>query len=214
METYKPNPGLCARMMHGQLTAGEGLSMVALRVLSIASLMPISIGLALSACSAPAPNPTAAPQAGPSSTSLFPSRTPTKTSTITSTPPPPPATFTPTITGTFLQASVYGVSRLSGRRLLVSITVPAARAFPSILSQPYAAVVGSSNLVCEVLPQYPDRLYCSGPDPYANYSPKAAELSLYAAEQSGAVFVAEFTIPALPTLTPTPSETPPPTVTP
>lgn len=184
------------------------------RLAHIASLTPIGIILVLTSCATAPPNPISTAVSGPSATSLFPSRTPTITATSTATPPPAPPTPTPTVTGTFMQASVYGVSRLSGRRLLVSITVPVAESYPAVLSRPYTAVVGPSTLVCEVLPQYPDRLYCSGPDPYVNYKPEAAELALFAADQAGPVFVTEFSIPALPTLTPTPSETPEPTATP
>ncbi|MGA9192143.1 MAG: hypothetical protein WBZ24_10445 [Anaerolineales bacterium] len=188
--------------------------MPAHRIARIASLAPIGLTLVLAACAAPPLDPTPIAVAGPSATSLFPSRTPTITTTSTATPPPAPPTQTPTVTGTFMQASVYGVSRLSGHRLLVSITVPAAESHPSLLSRPFTAVVGTSDLDCEVLPQYLDRLYCSGPDPYVNYKPQAAELALFADGQAGSVFVTEFTIPALPTLTPTPSQTPEPSATP
>ncbi len=178
------------------------------RKASIASIASLGLAVAVASCAAPSADLAPSPLPGASATSLFPSRTPTITSTSTDTPPPPPPTPTPTITGTFLQASVYGVSRLSGHRLLVSITVPAAETHPAVLDQPFTAVVGPSTLDCEVLPRYPDRLYCSGPDPYVNYAPKASELALYAADQAGPLFVTDFTIPALPTLTPTPSESP------
>jgi hypothetical protein len=177
-----------------------------------------AFALAITACGAASRQQTSTPQPsrlpGASATSLFPSRTPTITGTSTSTPTPLPPSPTPTITGIFLNASVYGVGRLSGHRLLVSITIPGADAYPATLNQGYSAVVGPSTLPCEVIAQYPDRLYCSGPDPYVNYEPEAAVLALYADGQAGPVFVTEFTIPALPTLTPTPSETPEPSPTP
>jgi hypothetical protein len=206
---------MCARMLLDSLVH-ESRDMPTRRTVHVTGITAATglLVLALTACAPPVPEQTDTPAPGPGATSLFPSRTPTITGTSTSTPLPPAPTATPTVTGAFLQASVYGVSRLSGHRLLVSITVPAAGTHPSILSQPYTAMVGTSTLSCEVLAKYPDRLYCSGPDPYVNYSPKAAELDLYAGDQAGPVFVTEFTIPALPTLTPTPSETPASTPTP
>jgi hypothetical protein len=184
------------------------------RLSTTVALASLALVLTLSACAGRPEPATPTPQVVPSATSLFPSRTPTITATSTATPPTIPPSPTPTATGMFMQASVYAVGRLSGDRLLVSITVPAAKTNPNLLNQDFTAVVDPSTLDCQVLPQYPDRLYCIGPDFFVNYQPLAAELSLYSADQGSPVLVTEFTIPALPTLTPTPSETPKPSATP
>jgi hypothetical protein len=172
------------------------------------------LGVCLWACAAPQAAPTSTPSPGPSATSVFPSRTPTASATSTFSPPPPTSTFTPTVTESLFRASIYGVARLSRHRLQISIKVPSAESNPAILDRGYTAVVGPSTLTCEVLPQYPYRLYCSGPDPYTNYRPIGAELTLYASGRPNPVFAAVFTIPSLPTLTPTPSKTPKPSATP
>lgn len=146
-------------------------------------------------------------------TPLPPTNTPVPPPTETPTPQPPtatpPPTETPTITPTegpnLAAASVYAVSNLEGSRLLVTIQVPGG------VSGSYSAQVGTSNLNCEILDEYPDRLYCSGPRPFVNYGPQTATFSLFSPTVIEPVFQAEFTVPALPTPTPTETEEPTPT---
>jgi hypothetical protein len=153
----------------------------------------------------------ATPFTGPPPTSLFPSRTPTLTLTPTAPASPTPSPFP---TPDFHDASVYGVAHLSRSRLLVSITVPGARTDPQVLGHTYTAQVESSRLDCEVLAQYPDRLYCTGPEPFVSFHAQSAVLSLFDNQSPGPVFVTNFTIPGFPTRTPTPSATASPTPTP
>lgn len=181
-------------------------------VISKGSVLVIS--LALASCNLPLSGPTPVPSA-PDST-IGPSATPppavSDTPAPTDTMAPAEPTETPLSTATsgpnFAQASVYAVSHLSGSRLLVTIRIPGG------VSGSYSAGVGTSTLRCEILSEYPDRLYCSGPEPYANYQYKQATVALYPAGSAASVFQAEFQIPPLPTLTPTPTETPTPTPTP
>jgi hypothetical protein len=154
------------------------------------------------------PTPTAqssaTPQAGPPPTSLFPSRTPTSPATLTVTPSPTPSALP---TPDFHDASVYGVAHLSRSRLLVSIVVPSARTDPQVLARSYSAQVETSRLDCQVLAQYPDRLYCTGPEPFVSFKAESTILSLYDGQSPGPIFVTNFTIPGIPTFTPTPSAT-------
>jgi hypothetical protein len=173
------------------------------------------MAIALASCNLPLSGPTPIPTAEPDA-EIGPSATPppvaTETSPPTETPPPSAPTETPLPSATagpnFAQASVYAVSHLSGNRLLVTIQIPGG------VSGNYSAGVGTSTLRCEILSQYPDRLYCTGPEPYANYQYKQATVSLYPAGSATAVFQGEFQLPPLPTLTPTPTDTPTPTPTP
>lgn len=172
--------------------------------------------LALVGCGAGAPLPSSPEPAstspgGPLPTSLFPSRTPTPSSTPTASATASP---TPFPTPDFHDASIYAVAHLPRSRLLVTISVPRARTDPQVLGHACTAGVGPSQLDCEVLAQYPDRLYCTGPEPFISYRAESADLALYDQQSPGPVFVTTFTIPGLPTLTPTPSATASPTPTP
>ncbi|MGA9532517.1 MAG: hypothetical protein WBR18_07355 [Anaerolineales bacterium] len=186
-----------------------------MRIAILKSGLVLLLALALASCNLPLAGPTPVPTAD-SGSAIGPSATPpqlaTSTSAPTDTPPPAAPTETPVPTATagpnFAQASVYAVSHLSGNRLLVTIQIPGG------VSGNYSAGVGTSTLRCEILSQYPDRLYCSGPEPYTNYQYKQATVSLYPAGSAEAVFQGDFQIPPLPTPTPTPTETPTLTPTP
>jgi len=173
------------------------------------------LSLIITACNMPSsgestPTDTPAPEIGPSATPPpVASATPLPADTEPpqpTTPPEPTATSGPN----FAQANVYAVSHLSGNRLLVTIQVPGG------VSGNYSAGVGTSTLGCEILNDYPDRLYCSGPEPYVNYSYKNDTVSVYPAGSASAVFTSDFQIPpqATPTFTPTPTQTPTPSSTP
>lgn len=150
----------------------------------------------------------------PTATPIPPTATPVPPATETPTPVPPtataPPTETPTITPTegpnLAAATVYAVSHLEGKRLLVTLQVPGG------ITGSYTAQVGTSNLNCEILDEYPDRLYCSGPEPFVYYAPQTATLRLFTPELIEPVFQTEFTVPAHPT--PTPTATKKPTATP
>jgi hypothetical protein len=118
-------------------------------------------------------------------------------------------TFTPSATPTsgpdFSNASVYGVSHMEKDRILISVEVPGG------VEGTYQASVGMVVLTCEILSEYPDRLYCSGPEPFENYQPINATIMILAMPGGSVVYESEFSLPARPTPTPTPSPEPSPT---
>lgn len=123
-------------------------------------------------------------------------------------PPAEAPTATPVPGPDFSAASVYAVSHLENGRLLVTIQVPGG------VQGPYQATVGPSTLSCEILSQYPDRLYCNGPEPYQNYTTQHATVTVISSDSGETVFQAEFDIPPRPTPTPSPTPTYTPTPTP
>lgn len=172
------------------------------------------IAAAAVACSIPGlSTPTPEPEAPPTDTPAAQGATDTPAPTEPPTEVPPP-TETPTITPTqgpdFSAASVYAVSHLQGSRLLVTIQIPGG------VEGIYQATVGPSTLNCEILSEYPDRLYCNGPEPYQNYTSQHATLTVYSSDTGNTVFQVEFNIPPRPTPTPTATATytPTPTYTP
>lgn len=107
----------------------------------------------------------------------------------------------------FDAASVYAVSHLDGSRLLVTIQIPGG------VSGGYQATVAGSTLNCEILPAYPDRLYCSGPEPFQNFGgSETATVTVVDTASGNTVFQQQFNIPVR--YTPTPSHTPTYTYTP
>ena len=172
--------------------------------------VPLAVALA---CSLPGETPTSQPEteatatdtpAGePATATQAPIQPPTETPVPSETP-----TITPTPGPNFGAASVYAVSHLSGSRLLVTIQVPGG------VEGTYQATVGPSTLNCEILSEYPDRLYCNGPEPFQNYTSQKATVTLYSTTSGNTVFQAEFDIPPRPTPTPTPTNTPTPGPTP
>lgn len=132
-----------------------------------------------------------------------PPATPTATTEPSETPAP-----TATSGADFSSASIYAISHLEGESLLVTVKVPGGG-----FEESYEGRVGPSVLSCEELGEYPDRLYCSGPEPFENYSTKSAPFQLYGSETASPVFETEVDIPPRATPTPPPSETPEPTAT-
>jgi hypothetical protein len=122
----------------------------------------------------------------------------------------PEPTETPTITPTegpnFAAASVYAVSHLPNDKLLVTVQIPGG------VEGDYKAYVSNLPFACEILDQYPDRLYCNGPEPFGLYAAKDASLEILTAADNTTVFTTQFTVPPIPTPTFTP--TPKPTATP
>jgi hypothetical protein len=149
------------------------------------------------------PSPPAADTPAPPTDTPPPSDTPLPTDT-------PAPTDTPTLTATvgpnFGAASVYGVSHLPNNKLLVSIQVPGG------VTGDYKAYVENLPFACEILDQYPDRLYCNGPEPFGLYAAKDATIEVLTSADNTTVFMTKFTVPPIPTPTYTP--TPKPTATP
>ena len=163
----------------------------------------VAIFLTISAC---APN---AAQAEPTATA---SSTPVRSSSATtaptesqtpvavprsSTPSPVPS---PTPGPNFAEASIYSVAHLQDNRLMITIHVPGG------VEGAFDAYVGSSYLPCETPYQYPERIHCFGPEPYINYSPEGARVTLYPLyHDSGSppIFEGFITIPAQATPTAT-----------
>ena len=167
------------------------------------------LAMALAACTLPGvAEPTATETPIPESPTPEP-----PTATITLSPVPTEAETqapTPTVGQQFTGANVYAVSHLSGNRLLVTIQVPGG------IEGNYRATVGSSSLVCEKLVEYPDRLYCSGPEPYQNVGYENAIIYVFDQSTGAQVMQIAFSIPPWATATPsaTPTYTPTPTPTP
>lgn len=173
-----------------------------------ATIAGLALCLGLSACSLPTgPTVTPTPQPSPRPTETWlPTATPTATSSPSLTPAP---TLTPTITPTpgpaFDSAAVYAVAHLTGSRLMITIQVPGG------VEGIYDVFLGGQRYPCETLREYPDRLYCTGPEPYVNYKPEGALVRLfplYPDDPNQPLFEATITVPARPTptvtLTPVP----------
>ncbi|HEX9796280.1 MAG TPA: hypothetical protein VGA52_04750 [Anaerolineales bacterium] len=165
----------------------------------------IKIGLAVisllaAACTLPGvAQPTATP------TEVPPTPTPEPpTPTITLSPVPTEgatAAATATVGPSFSGANVYAVSHLSGNRLLVTVQVPGG------IEGSYRATVGSSSLGCEKLAEYPDRLYCSGPEPYQNVGYEHTTIYVFDQSNGQQVMQIDFSIPPWATATPSPTPT-------
>ena len=123
------------------------------------------------------------PSEPPTATS---SPTPTSTWTPTSL---PRATSTPVPLHDLSGGSVLGVSFLSGARLMVSLT------FTESLDGEFRALVGGKDFACLILDQYPDRLYCIGPE-----LPQGSEafIEVLRIDFGEPVFEATFSVPLLP----------------
>jgi hypothetical protein len=123
----------------------------------------ICLAILLNACSparvTPVPTlppvPTVIPTQ-PSSTRL-PSVTPTLAKTATPTPTITP-TFTPTPMTDFSKAKVIAAGALPNWQCLIDIQVP-----EKIIGEYYAIVEKNKTYTCIILPNQPNRLYCSGP---------------------------------------------------
>jgi len=159
--------------------------------------------------SAPAAANTPEPAQAETPAPELPSPTPAPTETPVPSDTPEPSetpTITPTQGPNFGAASVYAVSHLPNDKLLVTIQIPGG------VEGVYKAYVSNLPFACEILDQYPDRLYCNGPEPFGLYAAKDASLEILTAAENTTVFTAQFTVPAIPTPTFTP--TPKPTSTP
>ncbi len=182
---------------------------------AFASLAVLTAGVL--ACNLPfgpsssAPSSPEAPLSGGADTPTaeLPSATPAPSDTPMPSDTPVPSdtpTITPTEGPNFAAASVYAVSHLPNDKLLVTVQIPGG------VQGEYSAYVSNLPFACEILDQYPDRLYCNGPEPFGLFAPKDASLEILAASDNTTVFTTQFTVPAIPTptFTPTPKPTPTP----
>ena len=135
-------------------------------------------------------------QIAPRSTERSPTPTATAESSATLTPTPtissPPTSTSTTVASIDLSAgSVLGVSFLSGDRLMVSLS------FPTAIEGEFRAVAQGEEFACQILDEYPDRLYCIGP---VLEPDTAVRLVLFQASITPSVFESTFSIP-IPTAT-------------
>ena len=88
----------------------------------------------------------------------------------------------------FTEANVYSMSFPQDDVFLVTIEVPGG------VADDYYALVDRKQYECEVLEQYPDRLYCSGLAPETN---KLVMVQIVSIESDEVVFEAEIGVPAV-----------------
>jgi hypothetical protein len=121
--------------------------------------------------------------------------TPTASKTATLTPSHTP---TSTLTPTSRPCSVYSYSLLGDGNLLLAFK------FFESLSGNYTAVVDNQQFHCEILPQYPDRLYCHGTYPPVG---KVVDINIYSfdpyKDTGEQICYKSFKVPFIPTPTPT-----------
>jgi hypothetical protein len=121
--------------------------------------------------------------------------TPTASKTATLTPSHTP---TSTLTPTSRPCSVYSYSLLGDGNLLLAFK------FFESLSGNYTAVVDNQQFHCEILPQYPDRLYCHGTYPPVG---KVVDINIYSfdpyKDTGEQICYKSFKEPFIPTPTPT-----------
>ena len=122
--------------------------------------------LALAACSSasPAPSATSTPSGPQPTITLRPSSTPLPTETARPTfTPLPSATATITVTPTVTPDPALSEVRLLGPSWLQDYNLLITLIFPGpVQPDQYRVMVEDKPYECQVLPQYPDRLYCIG----------------------------------------------------
>ena len=124
---------------------------------------------------------------------LPPSETvPLPTETETPTPEPLPPSATPTVPQVAAKIYTYGILK-SGQYLVTLL-------FEQPVTGTYAGRVDGLDFKCDTLPQYADRLYCSGPDLTEN---KRVTVELIDQASGQVVFTGEFRVP--PKITPSPT---------
>ena len=126
------------------------------------TLSMLCMVILLSACSGPLAAPTATATEKPPTTTPVPTKTTAPTATATETPVPsatPTITLTPTATfqADFSKAELYTAGPLANFRFLIAIELA-----EPVQGEYYALVDQNKEYTCEVLAEYPDRLYCTG----------------------------------------------------
>lgn len=122
----------------------------------------------LSACGSPAAAPTATVPVEPPTATLEPTETKIPTAIPTETPVPSATpTITPTPTATFqadfAKAELYTAGPLANFRFLIVVELA-----EPVQGEYYGLVDRNKEYKCEVLVEYPNRLYCSGRQAAAN----------------------------------------------
>ena len=135
---------------------------------SILILTMLCMAVLLSACGTPAAAPTATVPVEPPTATPKPTETAVPTATATETPVPsatPTITLTPTATfqADFSKAELYTAGPLANFRFLIAVELE-----EPVEGDYYSLVDKNKEYSCEVLPEYPNRLYCSGPQAAAD----------------------------------------------
>ena len=128
----------------------------------------LCMAVLLSACGAPAQEPTATVSVEPPTATIKPTETKIPTATATQTPlPSATPTITPTPTATFQadfsKAKFYTAGPLANFRFLIAVQLE-----EPVEGEYYAVVDKNKEYKCEVLAAYPNRLYCTGRQAAAN----------------------------------------------
>jgi len=123
----------------------------------------------------------------------MPTVTETLTSTSTTTPTP---SNTPTIGPEFANAKVLNIGYLANGQLMVTVEIPGG------VEGRFIALLGEYEFKCEILEQYPDRLYCYGTSPKQGIQ---VELVVFVEGSDTIVFQKDVIVPYMPTETPTPT---------
>ena len=131
-------------------------------------LSMLCMAFLLSACGAPAPEPTATAPVEPPTATSAPTETEVPTAISTETPVPSATpTITPTPTATFQadfsKAELYTAGPLKNFRFLIAVELA-----EPVQGEYYGLVDKNKEYKCEVLAAYPNRLYCSGRQAAAN----------------------------------------------
>jgi hypothetical protein len=134
----------------------------------ILTLSMLCMAVLLSACGAPAPEPTATVPVQPPTATPKPTETKIPTDIPTETPVPSATpTITPTPTATFQadfgKAEFYTAGPLANFRFLIAVELA-----EPVEGEYYALVEKNKEYKCEVLAAYPNRLYCTGRQAAAN----------------------------------------------
>jgi len=122
----------------------------------------------LSACGTATPEPTPTVPVEPPTATAIPTETAMPTATATETPVPsatPTITLTPTATfqADFSKAELYTAGPLANFRFLIVVELA-----EPVQGEYYSLVDKNKEYSCEVLAEYPSRLYCSGPQAAAD----------------------------------------------
>ena len=130
---------------------------------SLSIIIIICLAILITACSpaSPSPVPTLPPVPTVVPTQPSPTPLPSLTPTLEKTSTPTPTitvTFTPAPLTDFSKAKVIAAGSLPNWQCLIGIQVP-----EKIVGEYYAIVGKNKNYTCTVLPNLPNRIYCTGP---------------------------------------------------
>ena len=151
------------------------------------------------------PSPTGAPAGSPAGAA-----TPSPLAQPLRQPPPQPGPqrsqrrpllpSPPTSAATLVPGDIYSYNILSGGDFMLVVQ------FEQPLSGQYTALLDGKDFLCQILPQYPNRLYCHGPNPRPG---SMVDISIHSLEQNSLVFARSWQIPYIYTPTPVrPTPTP------